>query len=64
VANEWMPQLLKNGIKRYAHNFSKDVFAAMSAEELSQRVLEYSFEFQIFGSKHEAEQWLTGEVTA
>lgn len=63
VANTWMPRILESGVKRYGHVLSKDVFTALSAEELSRSVHEYNFEFQMFGTKEEAEEWLT-EVTA
>ncbi len=56
IAQNWMPQALAAGLKKFAHVISPDVFGALSAEELVTKVS--GFEMRTFESEKEAKAWL------
>ena len=58
IATVWMPQALRLGLKRFAHVVSPNVFSAMSASQLVNRVEGMNFEMRIFQTRAEAQKWL------
>jgi hypothetical protein len=58
IANEWMPQALNAGLRRFAHIVSPNIFSAMAASQLVMKVEHFDFEMQIFQTKEEAVTWL------
>jgi hypothetical protein len=58
IATVWMPKALSLGLKRFAHVVSPNIFSALSAEQLVNKVEGMNFEMRIFKTKKEAQQWL------
>ncbi len=58
IASVWMPKALGLGLKRFAHVVSPNVFSALSAEQLVNKVEGLDFEMRIFKTKQDAQDWL------
>lgn len=60
IANEWMPQAIQSGLKRFAHILPQDLFAELSAElmEENAKKVEGGFQLKMFNNREEAENWL------
>jgi hypothetical protein len=57
LAQEWLPQAVALGLRRFAHVLAPGIFAQMSAEQLHVRV-GTRFEMQLFNDLDSARQWL------
>ena len=57
IASNWMPQVLKLGLKRFAHIVSPGIFGQASAEEMVTRVGN-QLEIRLFKDVELAKQWL------
>ena len=57
IATTWMPQVLKLGLKRFAHIVSPGIFGQASAEEMVTRV-GGQLEIRLFKDVELAKQWL------
>ncbi|MDQ2794039.1 MAG: hypothetical protein M3Y12_08530 [Bacteroidota bacterium] len=57
IAANWMPQVLKLGLKRFAHIVSPSIFGQASAEEMVTRVGN-QLEIRLFKDVELAKQWL------
>ena len=57
IAANWMPQVLKLGLKRFAHIVSPGIFGQASAEEMVTRVGN-QLEIRLFEDLELAKQWL------
>jgi hypothetical protein len=60
IANQWMPQALKLGLKKFAHIVSPNFFSQLSAKQLVTKIEASNFEMRIFESRKDAEDWLRG----
>ena len=58
IAANWMPQVLKLGLKRFAHIVSPGIFGQASAEEMVTRVGN-QLEIRLFKDVELAKQWLS-----
>jgi hypothetical protein len=57
IAHNWMPQVLRLGLKRFAHIVSPGIFGQASAEEMATRVGN-QLEIRLFKDLELAKQWL------
>ena len=57
IAANWMPQVLKLGLKRFAHIVSPGIFGQASAEEMVTRVGN-QLEIRLFKDVDLAKEWL------
>ncbi|MBJ6108248.1 hypothetical protein JAO73_04450 [Hymenobacter sp. BT523] len=57
IAKNWMPQVLRLGLKRFAHVVSPGIFGQASAEEMVTRV-GTQFEMRLFQDIEMAKSWL------
>ncbi len=57
IAANWMPQVLKLGLKRFAHIVSPGIFGQASAAEMVTRVGN-QLEIRLFQDVEEAKEWL------
>ncbi|MBD2721835.1 hypothetical protein [Hymenobacter armeniacus] len=57
IAQNWVPQVLRLGLKRFAHVVSPGIFGQASAEEMVTRV-GTQFEMRLFQDIEMAKSWL------
>lgn len=57
IAQNWLPQVLALGLKRFAHIVSPGIFGQASAAEMVTRVGQY-FEIRLFQDLKLAKAWL------
>lgn len=60
IANEWTPQAIAVGLRKFAHILSNDLFAQLSAEFLedNNQSVKDIFHIRLFNNQEEAEKWL------
>ena len=61
LAAEWMPAVIKKGLKKFAHVYSPEFFARLSAEVMQEnsQMFPDGFELKVFENRDEAEKWLS-----
>ncbi|KAA9339816.1 hypothetical protein F0P96_04145 [Hymenobacter busanensis] len=57
IEQQWMPQALRLGLRRFAHVLSPGVFGRVSGEEMLRRVGD-RFEMHLFDDVTAAQRWL------
>jgi len=58
LAENWIPQAIAGGLKKFAFVVSPDVFSAMSSQELATQIPEAGFEMRTFERVSDAKDWL------
>ncbi|WP_338814618.1 hypothetical protein V9L05_05035 [Bernardetia sp. Wsw4-3y2] len=60
IADHWMPQVIKAGVKKFAHLLPNELFTELSAEFMkdNSEQLEGDFKLRLFHNQEEAEKWL------
>ncbi len=62
LANEWMPQVIQAGLSKFAHIYSKDFYANLSAEFLEDNAKKIGgFEIKLFDDEQKAVDWLMAD---
>jgi hypothetical protein len=59
LGQNWIPNAIAGGLKKFAFVVSPDIFSAMSSEELSTKIPGTAFEMKTFQTRNEAASWLS-----
>lgn len=63
LAAEWMPAVIVRGLKKFAHIYSPDLYARLSAEFMQDNSQQFpeGFDLRLFDNQEDAEEWLLSE---
>ncbi len=63
LATEWMPAVIVKGLKKFAHIYSPDLYARLSAEFMQDNSRQFpeGFDILLFDNQEDAEEWLMKE---
>lgn len=63
LAVEWMPVAIAKGLKKFAHIYSPDLYARLSAEFMQDNSRQFpeGFDLRLFDNQEDAEKWLLAD---